>query len=287
MADDRPPEDARGGVIPLLEQIGAVVVPLGVGLYALLYMGIEEMYAVFNVSPQQVGIDQSVLFSRLITTLVLLVLVLIPLVGMIVAAAWAVNKITFGRAARALDTVRRRPWTAAFLAALWCGATYAGAAAVFSPFDALGMAAVAGALALVAFLVPFRLLRRRQMGRAGVKVVTGTLTGIGLGFVLILEMIKGAAGIQATGQGNTFLDFLGFQDQWVVLKDADTDRPLYNGRWMMLLGESVGTYVFYDCDKLETFRRPIEGTHLAHMQLQPEREEGYTCGGLAGPETVD
>lgn len=50
---------------------------------------------------------------------------------------------------------------------------------------------------------------------------------------------------------------------------------------MMLLGESEGTYVFYDCDKLETFRRPIETTNLGSIQLQPEREAGYKCGTLA------
>ncbi|MGP3961933.1 hypothetical protein ACTWPT_38695 [Nonomuraea sp. 3N208] len=76
------------------------------------------------------------------------------------------------------------------------------------------------------------------------------------------------------------LNAVGFQDQWAVIKNAEDDKPLYDGRWMMLLGESDGTYVLYDCDKLETLRRPMETTNLGTIELDPEREKGFTCGGL-------
>ncbi|GAA3306224.1 hypothetical protein [Nonomuraea dietziae] len=66
-----------------------------------------------------------------------------------------------------------------------------------------------------------------------------------------------------------------------MVKSAEDDKPLYDGRWMMLLGESDGTYVLYDCDKLETLRRPMETTNLGQIELDPEREAGFTCGGLA------
>ncbi|WP_344829681.1 hypothetical protein [Nonomuraea dietziae] len=34
-----------GGVLELLERIGSIVVPIAVALYALLYIGIEQIYA--------------------------------------------------------------------------------------------------------------------------------------------------------------------------------------------------------------------------------------------------
>ncbi|WP_431900414.1 hypothetical protein [Nonomuraea sp. bgisy101] len=116
-APETPQED--GGVMALLERIGSVVVPIAVALYAVLYIGIEH--------PQQVGVDQAVLFGRMMSTLVLLLLIAAPLLGV----------------------------------------------------------------------------------------------------------------------------------------------------------ESDGTYVLYDCDKVETFRRPMETTNLGRIELQPEREKGFTCGGLA------
>ncbi|MFD1935565.1 hypothetical protein ACFSKW_29255 [Nonomuraea mangrovi] len=124
-APETPQED--GGVMALLERIGSVVVPIAVALYAVLYIGIEQMYGVFGVNPQQVGVDQAVLFGRMMSTLVLLLLIAAPLLGV----------------------------------------------------------------------------------------------------------------------------------------------------------ESDGTYVLYDCDKVETFRRPMETTNLGRIELQPEREKGFTCGGLA------
>jgi hypothetical protein len=50
----------------------------------------------------------------------------------------------------------------------------------------------------------------------------------------------------------------------------------------MVLGESEGMFAIYDCDKLETVRRPSESVVLTQLQLAPEREEGFTCGSQAG-----
>ncbi|WP_155354805.1 hypothetical protein [Acrocarpospora macrocephala] len=274
-------KEASGSVIELVERIASVVLPIGVALYAVLYIGIEEIYAVFGISPQQAGIDQSVLFGRLVGTLVLVLLLGIPALGLIIGLGWLVNKVTFGYSGRLVAGIRKRPWVAALIAALWCGATYWGFFNFVGDLDLTIMIAIAVGLGVLTFLVPFRLLRRKPVGRAGLKVLVGGLTGLGLGFLLILELSYGAVEVQRTGQANLLLDTLGFQDQWAVLKSADDDKPLYDGRWMMLLGESEGTYLFYDCDKLETFRRPIETTNLSSLQLSPEREEGFTCGGLA------
>ncbi|GAA2419212.1 hypothetical protein GCM10010404_92220 [Nonomuraea africana] len=114
--------------------------------------------------------------------------------------------------------------------------------------------------------------------------LNGGLTGVGLGFLLILGLVEGAIEVQNSGQANELLNAVGFQDQWAVLRNAEDDKPLYDGRWMMLLGESDGTYVLYDCDKLETFRRPMETTNLGRIELQPAREADFTCGGLAQQE---
>ncbi|GAA2286981.1 hypothetical protein GCM10010149_36600 [Nonomuraea roseoviolacea subsp. roseoviolacea] len=267
-------------MLAILERIGSVVVPVGVGLYAVLYLGIEQIYWVFGINPQQAGIDQSVLLGRLMGTLILLVLVLVPAVGAAVGLGWLLDKVTRGAAGRLLAAVRARPWTVAVLAALWCGATYWGLFNLVTDLTVGFMVVVAVGLGVLAFVVPFRLMRRRPVGRAGMKVLVCALTGLGLGFVLILSMIEAAIEVRDTGQANDLLGYVGFQDQWAVLKNAETDKPLYGGRWMMLLGESDGTYVLYDCDKQETFRRPIETTNLAHLQLDPERVEGYRCGSM-------
>ncbi|WP_170321647.1 PrgI family protein [Acrocarpospora pleiomorpha] len=274
-------KEASGSVVELLERIASVVLPIAVALYAVLYIGIEEVYAVFGISPQQAGIDQSVLFGRLMGTLVLVLLLGIPALGLIVGLGWLINKVTFGFGEKLVGGIRKRPWVAALIAALWCGATYWGFFNFVGDLDLTIMIVIAVGLGVLTFLVPFRLLRRKPVGRAGLKVLVGGLTGLGLGFLLILQLSYGAVEVQRTGQSNLLLDTLGFQDQWAILKNAEDDKPLYDGRWMMLLGESEGTYLFYDCDKLDTFRRPIETTNLGSLQLSPEREEGFTCGGLA------
>ncbi|WP_433514772.1 hypothetical protein ACQP2T_03620 [Nonomuraea sp. CA-143628] len=280
--NDTPAEQESGsGVLDMLERIGSVVVPVAVALYAVLYIGVEQMYAVFGVNPQQVGVDQSVLLGRMMSTLVLLLLVAIPLLGVLVGLGWLIDKMTGGLASRLFQRIRERPWIVATIAALWCGATYWGVFNLVGDLDLFVMVVIAVGLGVLAFLIPFRLLRRKPVGRAGTKVIAGGLTGIGLGFLLILALIQGAIEVQETGQANDLLGYVGFQDQWTVLKSAEDDKTLYDGRWMMLLGESDGTYVLYDCDKLETFRRPMETTNLSRIQLDPERHDGFTCGDLA------
>ena len=276
-----PEQDSDGGVLGLIERIGSVIVPIGVTLYAVLYLGVEQMYGVFGINPQQAGIDQSVLLGRLMGTLILMLLILIPTLGLVVGFCWLADKLTGGALGRLLGAIRRRPWMSASIAALWSGGTYWGLFNIVGDLDLTVMVVIAVGLGVLTFLVPFRLLRRKPVGRAATKVLVGALTGVGLGFLLIFAMVRGAVEVQETGQANELLDYVGFQDQWTVIKNAENDKPLYDGRWMMLLGESEGTYVFYDCDKLETFRRPIETTNLGEIQLEPEREKGFTCGGLA------
>ncbi|MFC4122960.1 hypothetical protein [Nonomuraea zeae] len=280
---DPSPEDGedRGSVLALLERISSVIVPIGVTLYAVLYLGVSEMYGVFGINPQQAGVDQSVLLGRLMGTLILMLLVILPTLGLIVGLCWVADKLTGGALGRLVGAIRRRPWLAALLAALWCGATYRGLFVIFGSPDLFIMVVIAVGLGVLTFLVPLRLMRRRPVGRAATKVLVSALTSIGLGFLLILAMVQGAVEVRETGQANELLSFVGFQDQWTIIKNAEDDKPLYDGRWMMLLGESDGTYIFYDCDKLETFRRPMETTNLSALQLDPEREEGYTCGDLA------
>jgi hypothetical protein len=288
-SNDTPPEKEAhdSGVLALIERIGSVVVPIGVALYAVLYLGVEAMYNVFGITPQQAGIDQSVLLGRLMGTLVLALMVSIPALGLVIGVSWLVNKLTRGAAGRLMQALRERPWIVALISALWCGAAYWALFYIYGDLtDVTPIVVAAVGLGVLTFLVPFRLLRGKPVGRAGMKVVIGALTGLGLGFILIIQMLFGAAEVQETGQANELLGYVGFQDQWTVIKDTD-DKPLYEGRWMMLLGESEGTYVFYDCDKYETFRRPVEATNLGSIQLDPEREKGFKCGDLAEDGTAE
>jgi hypothetical protein len=271
---------ARAGILTLLERAGSVAVPIAVALYALLYIGMQEIYWTFNIQPEQAGLDQSVLFGRLMYALVLLVLVLFPLIGVLVGAGWLINVITRGAAARAVGAVRRRPWIVAFLTALWCGATYWGFSSWRGASGVGVMVLLAVGLGVLAFLVPFRLLRRRPVGLAGSTILVGAMTGIGIGFLLIGALADSAYQVRTTGNANLLLHMVGFQDQWTIVRNAEDDSPLYDGREMMLLGESNGAYVFYDCDRMETFRRPIEATNLGEIGLNPDPVPGFTCGRL-------
>jgi hypothetical protein len=276
------PESEEGpGMLGLLERVSSVLLPIGVALYAVLYVGIEQIYGVFGISPTQAGIDQAVLFGRLLLTVILLVVVAVPVAGVVVGLVWLLNAISRGLLLRGYTGLRKRPWAVGLLAGLWCGATYYGLAQVLVDVEVTIMVVAAVGLGALAFLVPFRLMRRRPVGRAGMKLVVLGLTGIGLGFLLIGNLIEGAVETQETGRVPETLLFVGFQDQWAVLQDKEKGEPLYEGRWMMLLGESEGMFAIYDCDKLETIRRPSESVVLTQLQLAPEREEGFTCGSLA------
>ena len=96
-----------------------------------------------------------------------------------------------------------------------------------------------------------------------------------------VQLVSAATDAHRTGETGLLLSAVGFQSQWVGLKNPEDDKPLYDGRRMMLLGESQGTYVLYDCDKGETIRRPIDATLLAGIESDPVLPEGHTCGTLA------
>lgn len=273
-------EEPTPGVVGMLERTGSVAVPIAIGLYALLYLGIQEVYGVFNVSPEQVGIDQATIFARLVGTLVLLILLGAILLGPVVALGWLLDKVTFGHAARLVRAIRARPWVAALLGALWCGATYWGFLGYLDLDEGATLATVvivAAVIGVLAFLVPFRLLRSRKVGRAGMKIVVGAFTGIGLGFALMGQMESDAHRLATTGQPSLWLAGVGVQDQWVVAADRASGKQLRGGAKLMLLGESNGVYTFYDCRNQETFRISMEATMIRQIALDPDRPETFDC----------
>ncbi|MDH2428383.1 hypothetical protein [Sphaerisporangium sp. TRM90804] len=283
-------DDDKAGVLDLLEKAGAVVVPLGVTLYALLYMGYQGMYAVFGITPEQAGIDQSVLLGRLLGTILPLLILGAVVVGLLLSAGWLLNVVTRGRLGRLAQGIRRQPWIVAAIAAAWAGASYLGWMYFVTALDAAdptarvtveaGDVLLAAGLGVLAYVVPFRLLRRRSIGRAGLKIMVGALTGIGLGYVLMIQMIYGAISVLEKGESTALMDAVGFQTQWAKLQDSG-GKPLYDSRWMMVLGEHEGGYAIYDCDKGQTFRKFSESTILSEVQMwSPDREKGFTCGTL-------
>ncbi|MEV0391200.1 hypothetical protein [Nonomuraea sp. NPDC050643] len=291
--EDRPEpaDEDKAGVLDLLEMTGSVVVPLGVTLYALLYMGYQGMYAVFGITPEQAGIDQSVLLGRLLGTILPLLILGAIVVGLFISLGWLLNLITRGWAGRMAQGVRRQPWIVAAIAAAWAGASYLGFMYFMTALDAAdptakvsveaGDVLIAAGLGVLAYVIPFRLLRRRSIGRAGLKVLVGALTGIGLGYILMIQMMYGAIGVLQKGESTAVLDAVGFQTQWAKLQDSG-GKPLYDSRWMLVLGEHEGGYAIYDCDKGLTFRKFSESTILSEVQMwPPDRKKGFTCGSLA------
>ncbi|MEV1171444.1 hypothetical protein [Nonomuraea sp. NPDC049784] len=89
-------EEEQSGVLDVLEKVGSIVVPLGVTLYALLYMGYQGMYAIFGIIPEQAGIDQSVLLGRLLGTLLPLLILGAIVVGVLISVGWLLNVISRG-----------------------------------------------------------------------------------------------------------------------------------------------------------------------------------------------
>ncbi|GGO06039.1 hypothetical protein GCM10010116_11900 [Microbispora rosea subsp. aerata] len=279
--DHQPEPEAKAGVVDLLERGGSVVVPIGVALYALLYLGIQQVYGIFNLNPEQAGIDQATMFGRLVGTLILLIIAGALLAGILIAVVWLLDKATLGHLSRLARAVRERPWAAATIGALWCGASYWGFLGYLGLGEGASLAAIvitSVVIGVLAFLVPFRLLRRRPAGRAGMKIVVAAFTGIGLGFALMGQMERDALAVAEKGRpASLLLSMVGFQDQWVVLNDRASGKVLRDGEQMLLLGEREGAYALYDCAKQETFRISMEATVLREVTLDPERPDGYSC----------
>lgn len=264
----------RGSVLEIFERLGTVVVPVAVGLYALLYLGFQSVYDTFGITPEQAGIDQSTILGRLIATLILLVLVLLPLAGMVVGAGWLLNVITRGWAGRMLDRGRERPWLAATVGALLSGTAYWGLLTMLGVTGTPVLITIV-VVALFGYLIPYRLLRLRPSGRAGMRVLTSALVGIGLGFVLVGWMTEGAEDVYEHGNGNIVLTLAGFPNQWATVSDGDGKVLTPEDRWLVL-GQDGGSYTFYDCGKMATVRRPIEATILTEIVLDPDFSEGGT-----------
>lgn len=286
-----PPQPERGRVIELVEKVSSFAVPLAVGLYAMLYLGFQSVYEVFGITPEQAGLDQATVFARLLGTLVRVFLWLLPFAGFLAALGWLLNKATRGALSRVSDAAREKPWIAALAAAALSGAGYWAYFLVEGSFTAEALtggdaAMLAAVVAIFGLLIPYRMMRRTSPGRAGSKVLTGVLVGVGLGFFLTLGMVAGASDIFTNGNGNAFLQMVGFKNQWAVVTDSDgkaLDKNREAGDMLMLLGEQDGAYVFYDCGTQQTLRRAVEGTNLADIQLDPDftdggKHENPACG---------
>ncbi|MFI7105934.1 hypothetical protein ACIBK9_06475 [Nonomuraea sp. NPDC050227] len=267
---------ARGSVLEVMEKIGTVVVPIAVAVYALLYLGFESVYDTFGVTPEQAGLTQASIFGHLVATLVLLFLTLLPLLGLVVGAWWLLDRITRGAAGRVLDRGREQPWLAAAVGAALSGVAYWGLLGILDVTGTPVLITVA-VVGLFCLLVPYRLLRARPTGRAAMRVLTGALVGVGLGFVLVGWMTQGAEGVHDRGEANLVLQLTGFSNQWAEVRD-DSGKLLSKGQRWLVLGQDSGAYVFYDCATAGTIRRPIDATVLSRIELDPEFDDPRPCG---------
>lgn len=281
-------EEDGGGVLDLLERVGSVVVPLGVSLYAILYVAMQTLYATFGITPEQAGIEQSVLLGRLLYTIIMVALVAVPTLGVVVSLWWLLNKVTLGKAGKGLTFVREKPWAMAALMAVICGLIYWLLLPIlegFLGFTKLGEGVkavfVATLVAIAAFVVPFSLLRRTKTGRALTKVICSLLAGLTMGFVLIGTVGQDAYKLATTAESSTTLSLVGFQDQWVYAED-DKGKPLQEGRPLLFLGEKEGFFVFWDCAELRTFRQFGEKVVITETAISPDWEflggNDFQCG---------
>ncbi|MFI6599870.1 hypothetical protein ACIBHX_26805 [Nonomuraea sp. NPDC050536] len=253
-----------------------MAVPLAVGLYAMLYIGFQDVYEVFGITPEQAGLEQATIFARLLSTLVQVFLWLLPLTGFVAGVCWLINKATRGAIGRGISAVREIPWVAAAVAAVLSGAGYWAYFLVNGTLDvdagtALFLAAI---VAVFGLLIPYRMMRRTSPGRAGTKVLTGVLVGMGVGFFLNIMMVAGAHDIYVNGNGNEFLKVVGFKNQWATVHDGDNKPVLKDGDRALVLGEMEGAYVLYNCGTQETVRRPVEATLLGQIELDPDFSNG-------------
>ncbi|NUP77955.1 MAG: hypothetical protein HOV96_10475 [Nonomuraea sp.] len=276
-AENAAPEAvARGSVLEVMEKIGTVVVPIAVAVYALLYLGFESVYDTFGITPEQAGLTQAGIFGHLVATLVLLFLTLLPLFGLFVGACWLLDRITRGGAGRLLNRARERPWLAAGAGAALSGIAYWGMLGILDITGTPVLITVV-VIGLFCLLVPYRLLRARPTGRAAMRVLTGALVGMGLGFVLVGWMTQGAEAVRERGEANLVLELTGFSNQWAEVRD-DGGKVLSKGERWLVLGQDTGAYVFYDCATAQTIRRPIDATVLSRIELDPVFDEPRSCG---------
>jgi hypothetical protein len=147
--------------------------------------------------------------------------------------------------------------------------------------DVVVTVVVAVGLGVPAFLAPFRLMRREPIGKTGMKLGGARPHRHRPGLPADRVADRGGRrdagdrpGLRRPAPGRV-------QDQWTVLQDKEEGEPLHEGRWVLVLGESEGMFALYDCDKLETGRRPAESVVLARSSSTRARG-GFTCGGLAG-----
>ncbi|WP_214321422.1 hypothetical protein [Nonomuraea sediminis] len=276
MEPEEPKGSERGRVLELVEKVSSFAVPLAVGLYAMLYIGYQDVYEVFGITPEQAGLEQATVFARLLSTLVQVFLWLLPCVGFVVGVGWLINKVTRGAAGRMINTLRELPWVAATFAALLSAAGYWAYFVVNGApdLDANTALLLAAIVALFGLFIPYRMMRRTSTGRAGTKVLTGVLVGMGLGFFLNIMMVQGAHDIYVNGNGNEFLKIVGFKNQWATVHDGDNKPVLKDDDRALVLGEMEGAYVLYNCGTQETVRRPVEATLLGQIELDPDFSNG-------------
>lgn len=267
--------DVKSTVFEFLDQLGDLVMPLAIALYAVLYISMQYLYGTFGVNPEQAGIDQGVLFGRLLYTLVLLVLLALPVIGIYVSIRWLFQRITGDLHGALVRGMRANPWISAGVLAVVCVVLYWALMPLLLNFVLgasgdnlalnLGLALLLGA---VAFIVPMRMLSRSPVGRFTRRVICGALAGVTIGFSLAGTVSEEANLVATQGAESALLNAVGFQDQWVVVQRDD--KCLYDGATMLLLGTSEAGYALYDVGLQQAHFLPVgDNVTLDYVMMSP------------------
>ncbi|MEU5303836.1 hypothetical protein ACH4YO_34315 [Streptomyces noursei] len=270
---------------------------LGLLLTAIQYWGVDRYFAQFDVSPEEVGLDTTVLLTRVATMLVIFGALVLPVLLFVpgVLALGADQASDRGRLASFLARAfRSRPGVRTLALSALVGFGWMVVSLVEGPWVILsdGTWALIWIFLTVAVAPGLHLIGKPRTLGPLLRLCVVTFLVAGLCMLSVGDAMK-RRGTQAveSAQRDPLTYFIGIRPQYVRANFAKTDgTPAHADGPMLYLGQAGGIQVLYDCATREVVRKPSTQVQLTSRVGSGRdgiaREVQATCHRRTQPATV-